>query len=162
MRTGKDAGIRKLMRLLAFFASTTALVLPASAQVYQWKDADGNTAFGDKPPADARDVRTLKPARAPSTDANDAGPNLRNVRRQQLLEDLQQSRQERTEQRAKAAEEAAERQRNCARARDQLRGYQQARGVYELDSKGNRVVLGEEQHRAAIANAQAQVRTYCN
>jgi len=30
------------------------LALPAAAQVYKWKDADGKTHFGDRPPPDAR------------------------------------------------------------------------------------------------------------
>jgi len=52
-------------------ALTAAFCLPAVAQ-YRWTDANGKVHYGDSPPRDAKDVRSLgmRPATAAPTDAN--------------------------------------------------------------------------------------------
>lgn len=54
-------------------ALTAAICLPAAAQ-FRWTDANGKVHYGDSPPRDARDVRSLGPKPAPA--AADAGATL--------------------------------------------------------------------------------------
>lgn len=62
---------RTTTTVLLATALTASICLPAAAQ-YRWTDADGKVHYGDSPPRDARDVRSLgmRPAPAAPADAN--------------------------------------------------------------------------------------------
>ena len=58
---------------LAALALTAVLATPAAAQVYQYKDAQGNTIFSDRPPPGAQ-AREVAPASATQRRAPAAAP----------------------------------------------------------------------------------------
>ena len=62
----------KPLRMLPLFAAAVlavALVSPAAAQ-YRWVDAEGKIHYGDSPPRDAKDVRSLNVRAAPAGPAD--------------------------------------------------------------------------------------------
>jgi hypothetical protein len=60
-----DAIIRRSPGLQVFLAIFLLIPAIAFAQVYQWKDADGNVHFGDKPPEDV-DAKSMSLPKGPS------------------------------------------------------------------------------------------------
>ena len=62
----------KTLHTLALAAALAAAVAAPAAAQYRWTDANGKVHYGDAPPRDARDVRSLgmRPPAAAPTDAN--------------------------------------------------------------------------------------------
>jgi len=50
----------------------------------------------------------------------------------------------------------------CNAARDQLRRQESASALYDLDKKGNRILLDKKQYDIAMAQARARVAKWCN
>jgi len=48
------------MRVIVILLSLGLLVTGAHADAYRWQDAQGNVHYGDEPPDDARQVRSVK------------------------------------------------------------------------------------------------------
>lgn len=108
-------------------------VMSASAEIYRWKDVNGNWQFGDKAPKEQHDTLDVKaPPKIGQEDARDI-----HARTQRLLES------QRTQAREKAqAEEAARRQHQerfakpCAEAQDRLK---MLKGPFEyIEEDGSR------------------------
>ncbi|MGH8605561.1 MAG: hypothetical protein ACREXR_23040, partial [Gammaproteobacteria bacterium] len=76
----------------------------------------------------------------------------------QVLEEQRQEKQEEVEAKKKLKQE---RERNCNLAKDQLRNYEQAGYIYEIDNKGNRVIYDEEKQTAAVQTARDAVKQWC-
>jgi hypothetical protein len=62
--------MKKLLTFACLAALAAALSVPAAAQ-YRWTDANGKVYYGDSPPRDAKDVRSLGKGSAPA--AGEAG-----------------------------------------------------------------------------------------
>ena len=58
------------MRRLSLLVLSVTLALPAAAQVYQWRDAQGRINYSDSPPPTGA-VKTVKPASRPKAPAAD-------------------------------------------------------------------------------------------
>ena len=65
--------MNKLLTIVVAAALAAVAVGPAVAQ-YRWVDANGKVHYGDSPPRDAKDVRSLGKGTAPA--AGDAGVSL--------------------------------------------------------------------------------------
>jgi glutaredoxin len=65
--------MKKLHTFALFAALTAAIAAPAAAQ-YRWVDANGKVHYGDTPPRDAKDVRSLGKGSVPA--AGDASAGL--------------------------------------------------------------------------------------
>jgi len=59
----------KKLHTLACLAALAAVVAGPAAAQYRWTDASGKVHYGDSPPRDAKDVRSLGKGAAPSADA---------------------------------------------------------------------------------------------
>jgi glutaredoxin len=57
--------MNKLLTFACLAALAAALSVPAAAQ-YRWTDANGKVNYGDSPPRDAKDVRSLGKGSAPA------------------------------------------------------------------------------------------------
>lgn len=141
----------------------TMIAMPIWAEVYKWLDKDGNVHYGDKPPdseqnvdAEAVHIREKKAESLPNADAA-----TRQEYQKRLLEAMSVERQQKKEDAKNVAAEQEKASRNCARAKDNLRGYREAGFLYDLDKKGERVVLSDEQRRLATAKAQSEVDKWC-
>ena len=114
---------------LVALALTAALATPAGAQVYQYKDAQGNTIFSDRPPpgTQAREVAPASatqrhaPAAAPAVEsaaeglAADATPTAEQTAADRTLAERQE-REAAAQEKAEAADRAArelEREQQC-------------------------------------------------
>lgn len=126
------------------------------AEVYRSVDANGNVSYSDRP--FSRDAETIvittphvsSPPPAPATPAAaDSQP--------QASEPEQPPPPQPT-----ARELAAEREANCAAARERNDRYQMSRRLYRSLPNGEREYLSDEELDAAKAGAAADVEKWCN
>lgn len=144
------------------FASWVALVsalwvaeLAAAEEVYKWVDEYGKVHYGDRPLPGAQSVRLRDvPEVTPP-------PREREQKRERLLQVLEEQRQEKRGEVEAKKKQKEERERNCTLAKDQLRNYEQAGYIYDIDKKGNRIIYDEEQKSAAVQTARDAVKQWC-
>ena len=124
----------------------TAMTLVASAQVYEWRDAQGRRIFGDMPPpgVDARLIHGSRPA----------------ATRQEVAPAEQQ---EDTEGVFAAAERelAAQRARACAQAQAQIATLESDQRISRLDEQGERVFLSDEERAQELADTRRFIADNC-
>lgn len=130
----------------------------AAAEVYKWTDADGRVHFGDRPPAGRGESLQL-PAPAATAPAPTAEQRLEAQRR--LLRAYDEERRQRRDTLEQSRRDAAQRQRNCAQARDDLHSRASAGALYRLGPDGQRVFLDDAERERAMAEARAAVAEWC-
>ncbi|MGH8647268.1 MAG: DUF4124 domain-containing protein [Gammaproteobacteria bacterium] len=129
--------------------------LAAAREVYKWVDEHGKVHYGDRPLPGAQSVRLRDvPGVTPM-------PGEGEEKRERLLQVLKEQRQEKREEVEAQKKRKEERERNCNLAKDQLRNYEQAGYIYEIDKKGNRVIYDEEKQAAAVQTARDAVKQWC-
>lgn len=135
--------------------------LASASGVYKWVDEQGQVHYGERPPArsQAQELRlkSSAPAAAPMQDEA-----ARKDNEQRLLRAFEEEREQKKAQEQQSREEQAQRERNCALARDRQRRVQNAGSLYNLDDKGNRITLSESERAAAEQRAQQDVARWCN
>ncbi len=135
-----------------------ALATGAGAEVYRWTDAEGRVHYGDRPSAGSQSIPLsagTPPAQPPPGDAE------RLQRQQRMLDAYRQEREEKQQAEAKRKADDAERERNCAQARDSLARYERSSGIYEPQADGSRRYLSEAERESAIRAAQGDVKRWC-
>ena len=130
----------------------------AHATMYKWKDAQGNTQFGQFPPAGV-EAQRMKAPRAPASSPAKAAPSLKD--RLKALEEKQDKDQEKA-QAAKEEQKRAEQQKQqCENAR---------KTVTLLGRGGNRRYrmpdgsvrhLDENETRRRIDESKQYLKKYC-
>ncbi|WP_041646597.1 DUF4124 domain-containing protein [Aromatoleum aromaticum] len=163
------------MRRINLFVITLLVALPAGADIYQWRDAQGRVHYSDTPPA-GENATTLRQAVAPAAGEQPgkdaatgtaAGGSTEAAKPKTLAErDLafRQRRAEAAEAAAKAEQErqqSAERQRDCEQARNQLVALQSGQRLARFNRDGEREVLGDEGRADEIARTQKFVESAC-
>lgn len=134
-----------------------ALSAACSAQIYQYKDAQGRTVFSDSPPPGANAVKKNVNAPPPSSGVGDSSA-------QDKLQEFQKRREERLEKEAKEAKDKAERDKaaeNCERARSRLAGLQSGQRIVRFNAQGEREFLDDAGREKEIAAAQKSVDDWC-
>ncbi len=130
----------------------------ALAGSYRWVDENGQTHFGDRPPAGtASDEVSFDPPPAGS----DATVR---ERRQRINEFLEQNEKERTERnRIKAREAAltAKNEAHCQALRARLIHLKSVSGIYRLNNEGERIFVDDEENERLRREFQARVRKEC-
>jgi hypothetical protein len=157
--SGRSSGNMSMNRS-AIFALLPTLLLAGGAsavEVYKWVDGKGKVHYGDRPEG-TRSKKIEVKVDSPSPDAT---ATARDERTRKLLEQYEIEREELAEGRAKKAELEAERQQNCAMAKDILEDYRTASYLYDKDKSGERVVLTKEQRAAAEDEARKAVDKWC-
>ena len=135
----------------------------SATSIYRWVDDDGQVHFSSKPKSNNAKQITIKDRYIDSGKSTPALSTEQRVEKQKrfinaLDEENKSIKQEKQKQRQQ--EEYAQRQ--CVRARDYLKSAERASALYDLDKKGNRVILNDQQHAAAMSEARAQVSKWCN
>lgn len=162
---------------LAILALAAAVATPAVAQVYQYKDAQGNTVFSDRPPPGAQ-TREVAPASATQRRAS-AAPTVESAAEglaadaaptaeQEAADRALQERQER-EAAAKAKEEAAanaarekEREQQCTALASDIAGLESGIRIARFNSTTNqREYLGDVERAAELSRKKEQFQKHC-
>ncbi|MER2553967.1 MAG: DUF4124 domain-containing protein [Thauera sp.] len=154
----------------ALLAALLLTALPASAQIYSWKDKDGRTHFGDSPPASG-EVIEIRPAQArpaPPPPAAEARGDEREPARSGSLSEREQAFRERraaaAEAEAAAAEEAAGRQalqQFCVSASNELAALRAGQRMVRFNARGEREFLDDGMRAAEIRRLEKQSAERC-
>ncbi|ERP94904.1 hypothetical protein Q666_08275 [Marinobacter sp. ES-1] len=128
------------------------------AAVYQWTDANGQTHFGDRPPAQASssEVRVnAAPAQA------DTAARERHQKMTEFVNQQQQEREARQAAEAKARMQAERQSEACRKLHARLKHMESISTFYNLNDKGERVFVSEEQNLQIRDRFRASVREKC-
>ncbi|MFC4257896.1 DUF4124 domain-containing protein [Marinobacter lacisalsi] len=136
------------------------LVTPMTlAGTYRWVDENGQTHFGDRPPADAAsDEVNLDPTPAGS----DAAARERQQRMNDFLEQSEKERAERNEAKAREEAMAEKREARCEALRGRLKYLDSVSRIYRINNEGERVYVDEEENERIRREFRARVREECN
>jgi len=148
-----------LLALLLSIIASSAL----GATVYKWMDDEGGTHYGAAPPPD-RKAQEIHPAPDPgATDAQHSPKSWqeqeREFRQRRVEQKEDQWQKEQAE--AKMKQEERARKESCIAARGNLQILKQGRPVYQLDEKGERKYLSDEERKAQIERSQQDIDRYC-
>ncbi|WP_417515278.1 DUF4124 domain-containing protein [Marinobacter sp.] len=129
------------------------------AGAYRWVDENGQTHFGDRPPANAvtDEVRLKVPP--PSSDA------AATERKQRVNEFLQQSEKERAareENQARQEARAAKLEAHCEALQARLKYLKSVSGIYRLNKDGERVFVNDEENERIRKEFRARVQSECD
>jgi hypothetical protein len=141
-----------------FAIALAALAAVAAAEVHRWTDAEGRVHYGDRPPAGSQSVPVTTGASPSQPVPSDAE---RLERQQRMLDAYRQEREEKQQAEARHKAEEAERERNCALARDALGRYERSGVIYEPQADGSRRYLSESERATEIRAAQGAVKRWC-
>lgn len=131
----------------------------ADADVYKWRDAQGNIHYGDHPPAD-QDTQPMQIEAAPPPDTDAA---QRRDKLERLLDSFSEDRQRLEQQREATKQKEAQRAQKCTRARQLLQKASNAGVLYEktADPRNPRIYTAE-QRQAEMTKLQAEVQKWCD
>ncbi|MBR0565197.1 DUF4124 domain-containing protein [Azoarcus sp. L1K30] len=154
---------RSALLMLALLAA-----LPASAEIYKWKDADGKVHFSDTPPPSGavKTIREAAPASARPAGTQD-GKSADASKPKTLAEkelEFRQRRAAEAEAQAKAEKEsadAAQRKRACEDARSNLAALNSGQRIGRYGSDGQRVILDDAARAEEETRVRKQVDDFC-
>ncbi len=145
--------------LKLFIVLSVMFSISAHAGVYRWVDADGNTHFGDQPPAEAasREVKVKVPAAD-----TDVSAQQRQQRMRDFLEEQQKEREARQADQAKLAKQRAKKAKLCTQMRAELKNLARISTFYDLDENGDRVYVTEEENEQLRKEFRQKVKEACS
>ncbi len=170
----------RLTLAFAVLALLTASVLApssAAAPTWQWRDAQGNIQFSDRPPPQSvpeKDilkrppgvrgpVRIVSPDAVPpaAPKASASEPALSAADRKAQAEEAKRVKEEEAKRKAIEASNAAVQAENCKKAQSYLRGLETGQRIARTNDKGEREFLDDQQRTAEIARARGIVASDC-
>lgn len=146
------------MKAFLVLISVCLLSLTANAGVYKWVDANGQTHFGDRPPAKAASSEVSVKA-APA--GVDAGARERHQKMTEFLEQQQEEREARQTASAKAEEKAEEQAELCRKLRARLKHLASVSTFYNINDQGERVYVNEAENTRIREDFRKKVRSTC-
>jgi hypothetical protein len=156
--------LNKIFFHLSFFIILASMFNIANAgTVYKWIDEDGQVHYGSRTERDDAKEIIIKKHHVDSGNSSrpsSAGERLNKQKR--FLNALDAENKSLAEQKKKKKEEEERKLRNCNASRDQLKRYESSGALYDLDEKGNRILLNKKQYEQAMTQANARVQKWCN
>ena len=150
--------------LIFTFMPVLNAATPTNAErVYKWVDEDGQTNYGSRPQdVNAKEIK-IKNRYIDSGSAVRATSAQERVDKQKRFNNAMDAEKKSIsdEKRKKKEQEELKIQR-CHASRDQLRRREAASALYDLDEKGNRILLNKKQYEIAMEQARARVEKWCN
>ena len=141
----------------------------ALAAVSKWVDSDGHTHYSDQPPPPGEKAARLHSisgdegiegaSGVPVASAPAAPKTI--AEREADLKKAQKAQKEAADKAARqhAAEDA--KKANCVTSQQNLRTLQEGMRMVEVDAKGERSIVSDEQRQKSIAKTQQDISTFC-
>ena len=152
------------MKFLFFiFLFVQTINIAMAAPVYKWIDEDGQVHYGNK--ADNKNAKEVEikeryiDSGSPKKSLN-AEERANNLKR--FVNSIDAENKSKAEELKKKKEEEEKKLIRCNASRDQLRRYESSGALYDLDEKGNRILLNKKQYEQAMVQARARVQKWCN
>ncbi len=150
------------MRISFLFLLAT-LAVPASAELYQWKDEQGRVHYSDLKPVGTQ-VRTLPQKPAPASDTTSSSPDdsqARKERQRRLADILRKEDEEREAQSRRAAADRAKHQQECLKHRKYLQEIE-GRRIYDEGKNGERIFVDDKTRDARVREIEQALAEYCS
>lgn len=146
----------------------TFMVLPLlsnvnAATVYKWTDEDGQIHYGHKTEnKNAKEVEIKNRYIDSGKSTAPLSAEERVNKQKRFLNALDAENKSLAEEKRKKKEQEELKISRCNASRDQLRRQESASALYDLDEKGNRILLDKKQYEIAMKQARARVEKWCN
>lgn len=133
------------------------------AGIYKWVDKNGQVHYGERPSTSQKSEKIhVRDIGKPANNTNKQSEEVpQEDKRAKLLRAFEEERNLKKEQRQKDRQQAEQRKRNCDIAKDELRRYQSASRVYDLDENGKRKYLPDSAREQSIQRARHEVNRWC-
>jgi hypothetical protein len=139
-------------------ALLTLALLPlvaAGQTMYKWVDEKGVTHFSESPPPDGKAAKIeVKPVGNEAPRSDDWKQRDLESRQRRAAKEAVDSETQKREQQMRGS--------RCSTARRELDGLKNARRVYKIDSKGERVYVEDAERPALIERWEQEARKYCD
>ncbi len=133
-----------------------------AADVYKWIDEDGQVHYGHK--TENKNAKKIEIKNRYIDSGNSTAPlsaEERVDKQKRFLNALEADNKSIAEEKRKKKEQAELKISRCNASRDQLKRYENSGALYDLDEKGNRILLNKKQYEQAMAQARARVEKWC-
>ena len=149
--------------LFFILISTFMLNAANAAPVYKWVDEDGQVHYGSKPKSKSAKEVEIKNR---YIDSGNTPPPLSAQERvdnqKKFIDAMDAENKSVSDEKRKKREQEERKVARCNAARDQLKRREAASALYDLDEKGDRILLNKKQYEIAMAQARARVEKWCN
>lgn len=166
----------KSVHLLIVLLAFSVTPMHSFAEIYKWKDKNGNVRYTDTPPPSNIKQETIGGKKAVKPTGNEptapAAPVVKdNLPTQtaptQSAEDAAAEQRQRNAEAEKnnKQEQAAEAKRkaeNCTAARANMETYTQGGRVYKMDENGERVYMDENDFKVGREKAEQEIAENCS
>lgn len=146
--------MRAVALLVLFLISPTLL-----AEIYSWRDADGGMHYSDILPIGQVNASKIEPAATNPNDVERARHDLAN--KEMEFRKRQQQAAEAAAKDDKEKADAAERLRNCDKAKSYLRALESGARISSTDKNGERVFLDDRGRQQETEAAGRAVESWC-
>lgn len=157
----------KTALIFALGIASTAAILSAHAQTYQWKDSSGQTIISDTPPpASVKAARAIGSAQPTVVKGDVVAEKPADGAKSTAEKDLefkkrQQEAREKADKDAKEQKAAADKRENCTRARQNLAALESNQPMVSPDEKGQPQLMNSSQRDQELARAREFVNQHC-
>jgi len=156
--------MQKLSLFSVVLIAGVVVALPASAQVYKWKDEQGRTVVSDKPrPGGGREDLVVPPAQRDLLQEQPTAATPEQTMADKEL-DFRKRRQDKAEATAKAEEEGKEAEKkadDCKRAQNYLKSLESGRRIGVVDESGATIPMDDAARKKAIEDTRAYLKESC-
>lgn len=143
--------------VMQLFNSVTA------APVYKWVDEDGQVHYGSQPKdKNAKEIKIKNKYIDSGSSSKSLNAEQRADKLKRFVDSIDKENQSKADEKRKKDERAELKISRCNASRDQLRRYEHSSALYDLDEKGNRILLNKKQYEQAMQQARARVQKWCN
>ena len=91
----------------------------------------------------------------------DVKKDNRTEKRRKLIDAMEEDRKEKEKLKKEEQKRKQSLKRQCQWAKDQLRGYETAGGIYNLDKDGQRVVMSDKERSKATNKLRTDIKKHC-
>ena len=149
----------------SFFILVMALMLNTvdAAPVYKWVDEDGQVHYGSRPKhEDAKEIEIKNRYIDSGNVSPPASARERADNQKRFINAMDAENKSISDDKRKKKEQEEQNIVRCNASRDQLKRAEAASALYDLDEKGNRILLNKKQYELAMQQARARVEKWCN
>jgi len=146
------------MKPFAFAVVALLAATAVSAQVYEWKDAQGKTHYSDKPPVGTAQVQKIA---APESSAPSNSAQKTTADRELEFRKRQKDAQESAEKAKKDQAASTDLKDNCENARRALEVLESGERIALRDGQGERYYMDDAQRQQETDKARQFIQTYC-
>ena len=149
---------RTAMKPFAFAVVALLAATAVSAQVYEWKDAQGKTHYSDKPPVGTAQVQKIA---APESSAPSNSAQKTTADRELEFRKRQKDAQESAEKAKKDQAASTDQKESCDKARRALEVLESGERIALRDGQGERYYLDDAQRQQETAKARQLIQANC-